>query len=73
MPDQDDTSNDTVVANHRVKTTSGAAGHDNPTIAGSNTAQGDLEDLDLWTGPRSTIDAVFTELRADGGRTFVSE
>lgn len=33
----------------------------------------DLEDLDLWTGPRSAIDALFAEMRAGGGMHFICE
>jgi len=71
MPDRDDRTSKTTVTDHG-STTGRAPGHDD-TMAGGNPAHGDLEDLDLWTGPRSTIDAIFTELRAAGGRTFVSE
>jgi len=33
----------------------------------------DLEDLDLWVGPRSAIDDVFTRMRASGERPFIQE
>jgi cytochrome P450 len=33
----------------------------------------DLEDLDLWVGPRSAIDAIFTGMRASGHRPFIQE
>lgn len=33
----------------------------------------DLEDLDLWVGPRSRIDEVFADLRAREGLTYVYE
>ena len=33
----------------------------------------DLEDLDLWVGPRSAIDDVFTRLRASGERPYIEE
>lgn len=33
----------------------------------------DLEDLDLWVGPRSTIDESFSAMRASGERPFFQE
>lgn len=33
----------------------------------------DLEDLDLWIGPRSVIDDAFTTIRASGERPFMQE
>lgn len=36
-------------------------------------AEIDLEDLDLWVGPRAAIDDAFTALRASGERAYIPE
>jgi hypothetical protein len=40
---------------------------------GTNATDIDLEDLDLWVGPRHRIDQVFTELRARDDHAFFSQ